>query len=393
VNLPRYRTLDGDEVELPLAMDRWVLVPRTLARFDPELAWTLDYEDAPEPDDADARLDFSGGALLVPVERWNEHAALEPNLAPCRIVASFAAATDTPPPGLVSTVAPNSRDEDERPTVGGSVDRIVARAATTALATLALGYVVAVAAWLWSLRHQISGPERQDGPAPRRRGDSAGLAGRGGGRRTRSTVAHLTALARRERSRRQRLPPAPNTPSPSCASAWPFNSPASSRSSPSAELLRLVTSSSVLRRSPPPRDARPALLAVAIAHQARIAAERAATAREARRARAARRAAHAVACALDALERLVLADRTAELAAASRNNPLYVAGTVTPRRARMGARLAPARRNGSPPQWRVRWWSPDVRRARERRRRDAHASSAGRAQASCPGGAPARAPC
>ena len=91
-----------------------------------------------------------------------------------------------------------------------------------------------------------------------------------------------------------------------------------------------MTSSSVLRRSLPPRDARPAPLAVAIAHQARIAAERAATAREARRARAARRAAHAFACALDALERLVLADRTAELAAASRNNPLYVAGTVTP---------------------------------------------------------------
>ena len=91
-----------------------------------------------------------------------------------------------------------------------------------------------------------------------------------------------------------------------------------------------MISSSVLRRSPPPRDARPALLAVAIAHQTRIAAEHAATAREARRARAARRAAHAVACALDALERLVLADRTAELAAASRNNPLYVAGTVTP---------------------------------------------------------------
>jgi hypothetical protein len=91
-----------------------------------------------------------------------------------------------------------------------------------------------------------------------------------------------------------------------------------------------VTSSSVPRRSPPPRDARPARLAVAIAHQTRIAAERAATAREPRRARAARRAAHAVACALDALERLVLADRTAELAAASRNHLLSVAGTVTP---------------------------------------------------------------
>src|SRR3954454_5090466 len=80
---PRYRTLDGDEVELPLAMDEWVLVPRALARFDPELAWALDYDDAPEPEDADPRLDFSAGALLVPVERWNEHAELDPNLAPC----------------------------------------------------------------------------------------------------------------------------------------------------------------------------------------------------------------------------------------------------------------------------------------------------------------------
>src|ERR671938_1129508 len=79
-------------------MDRWVLVPRSLARFDPELAWTLDYDDAPEPDDADPRLDFSTGALLVPVERWNEHAALEPNLAPCRVAASFAAAIDIPRP-------------------------------------------------------------------------------------------------------------------------------------------------------------------------------------------------------------------------------------------------------------------------------------------------------
>src|SRR5687767_4312077 len=140
-------------------MDRWVLVPRTLARFDPELAWTLDYDDAPEPEDADPRLDFSGGALLVPVERWNEQAALEPNLAPCRVVASFAAAIDIPPPSPVATVAPNSRDEDERLTFGGAVARIVARAATTALAALAFGYVVAVGAWLWSLRHQISGPD------------------------------------------------------------------------------------------------------------------------------------------------------------------------------------------------------------------------------------------
>jgi hypothetical protein len=160
---PRYRTLDGDEVELPLAMDRWVLVPRTLARFDPELAWTLDYEDAPEPEDADSRLDFSGGSLMVPVERWNEHAALEPNLAPCRVAASFAGAMDTPPTSPVSAVAPRSGDEDEWLALGDSVARIVARAATTALAALALGYVVAVGAWLWSLRHQISGPDVSTG--------------------------------------------------------------------------------------------------------------------------------------------------------------------------------------------------------------------------------------
>src|SRR3954466_9557490 len=138
---PRYRTLDGDELELPLAMDRWVLVPRALARFDPELAWTLDYDDAPAPEDADPRLDFSRGALLVPVERWNEHAALEPNLAPCRIAASAAAAIDTAP-RLIPRAALTLANEDERLTVGVSVARFVARAMTTALAALALGYVI-----------------------------------------------------------------------------------------------------------------------------------------------------------------------------------------------------------------------------------------------------------
>ena len=80
---PRYRALDGDEGELPLGMSRWVVVPRALARFDPELTLALHYDDAPEPADADPRLDFSAGAMLVAVERWNEHAELEPNLGPC----------------------------------------------------------------------------------------------------------------------------------------------------------------------------------------------------------------------------------------------------------------------------------------------------------------------
>src|SRR3954453_12838771 len=95
---PRYRTLDGDEVELPLAMGSLVIVPRALARFDPELAWTLDYEDGPEPDGAHPRLDFSDGALLVPVDRWNEHAELEPNLAACDQLPTAGSSLPPPPP-------------------------------------------------------------------------------------------------------------------------------------------------------------------------------------------------------------------------------------------------------------------------------------------------------
>ncbi len=98
---PRYRTLDGEEVDLPLLMGSWVLVPRALARFDPELAWALDYDDGPEPDDGDPRLDFSDGALLVPVGRWNEHAELEPNLAP-----SYERPTARPSPPSVEPCSP-----------------------------------------------------------------------------------------------------------------------------------------------------------------------------------------------------------------------------------------------------------------------------------------------
>jgi hypothetical protein len=104
----RYRTLDGDEIELPLPMERWVLVPRALARFDPELAWTLDYDDAPAPENADPRLDFSAGALLVPVERW-KRARLEPNLAPCRIDAPVAGTIAYPRPGRDSPLLRSGR--------------------------------------------------------------------------------------------------------------------------------------------------------------------------------------------------------------------------------------------------------------------------------------------
>lgn len=163
MNLPRYRTLDGDEVDLPLAMDRWVLVPRTLARFDPELAWTLDYEDAPEPEDPDPRLDFTGGALLVPVERWNEHAALEPNLAPCGSPAAVGDPTDLAPPVRESTALPIPEGPDGRLDFGAGAARLFARAARGGLAVLAIAYVGAVTAWLWSLRHHISGPDVSTG--------------------------------------------------------------------------------------------------------------------------------------------------------------------------------------------------------------------------------------
>jgi|SRR3954447_694279 len=153
---PRYRTLDGDEVELPLAMGSLVIVPRALARFDPELAWTLDYEDCPEPAVADPRLDFSAGALLVPVDRWNERAELEPNLAPCYdapTVLSPAAAAWQPAPVTSS----------EKRSLAASVAAVVARSTMLAIAALATAYVLAVGAWLWTLRDGISGPDVSTG--------------------------------------------------------------------------------------------------------------------------------------------------------------------------------------------------------------------------------------
>jgi hypothetical protein len=158
---PRYRTLDGDEVELPLAMGRWVLVPRTLARFDPELTWTLDYEDAPEPQAADPRLDFAAGALMVPVERWNEHAALEPNLAPCWTSPSPSRTPAPPLATLASTEAP-SAERDARGFLS-SVIGVADRLATLCLAALAVAYVIAAAVWLWSLRDRITGPDVSTG--------------------------------------------------------------------------------------------------------------------------------------------------------------------------------------------------------------------------------------
>ena len=158
---PRYRTLDGDEVELPLAMDQWVLVPRALARFDPELAWALDYDDAPEPEDADPRLDFSAGALLVPIERWNEHAELEPNLGPCHLATAGGCSFLPAPPTSYATARTANDDVQRRP--GLRLAAAAARSTVLALATLASAYVLAVGLWLWSLRDGISGPDVSTG--------------------------------------------------------------------------------------------------------------------------------------------------------------------------------------------------------------------------------------
>ena len=89
-------------------------------------------------------------------------------------------------------------------------------------------------------------------------------------------------------------------------------------------------SSSIVRRSSARLDPRSVLLALVIAHQTRIAAERAATARDVRRARAAARAGAAVAHALAQLERLQLPDRAAWAAEYSGANPLPIPSTTTP---------------------------------------------------------------
>jgi hypothetical protein len=152
---PRYRTLDGDEVDLPVAMDHWVLVPRELARFDPELAWALDYEDAPEPGNADPCLDFSAGALLVPLERWNDHAELEPNLAPCHETPTAGSLSPRPSSSPTPTGEPHERSWR----AGVAAPRMIA----VAIALLAIGYLSAVGAWLWTLRDGITGTDVSTG--------------------------------------------------------------------------------------------------------------------------------------------------------------------------------------------------------------------------------------
>lgn len=93
-----YRTADGRDLELPAYLDCWVLVPLELAHDEPELTWALECRDAPELmlEEAlgslavDDELDFSNGALLVPVDRWHER--LQRQLVASAGISSAAAA-------------------------------------------------------------------------------------------------------------------------------------------------------------------------------------------------------------------------------------------------------------------------------------------------------------
>jgi hypothetical protein len=120
-------------------------------------AWALDYDDAPEPEAADPRLDFSAGALLVPVARWNEHAELEPNLGPCLRAPMMGSSLTPAPPNSDASARTPSDDARRRP--GLRIAAAAARSTAPALSVLASAYVVAVGAWLRSLRDGISGPD------------------------------------------------------------------------------------------------------------------------------------------------------------------------------------------------------------------------------------------
>ena len=213
MNGPRYRTLDGDEIELPLAMDRWVLVPRTLARFDPELAWTLDYDDAPEPERRRPaarlhrrRAPGAGRALERARRARAEPRAVRGHRThrPRRSIRHRAS--------LPRRSRRSPRDLHARGGFRVAASRAFARAASAALAALAIGYVVAVAAWLWSLRHQISGPDVSTGlllvGAAMLLAWLAGVAGAVPG------VRSLASPRWRDpgRSRAQRPPPPPRAP-------------------------------------------------------------------------------------------------------------------------------------------------------------------------------------
>lgn len=182
---PRYRTLDGLEVELPMCGERFVVVPRTLADSEDDLIWTLEYDDlaplAPQLTGelgGDVELDFSDGALLVPIARWNARAVTEPAL-----VASHAVPWDRDlshalgegcPARLEPTMPQRPRRSFAFAEAGRRCVRVVARTGGTlaivaryainlAAAVLAISFAVATGQWLVSVRDGMSGPEVGNG--------------------------------------------------------------------------------------------------------------------------------------------------------------------------------------------------------------------------------------
>lgn len=180
---PRYRTLDGLELELPVHLERFVLVPGTLARSEPDLIWALEYEEvpplAPQVRDelgGDPLLDFSEGALLVPIERWNARAVVEPAL-----VASRAAGPDHGVSGPVDDPRSAMFEEPVRHarrlkiTEAGRRSVRVVTGATSAIATAvrwainvaalaaALFFAAAAGQWLASLHDGMNGSELGSG--------------------------------------------------------------------------------------------------------------------------------------------------------------------------------------------------------------------------------------
>lgn len=172
---PAFRALDGVELVLPMEGDRWVLVPRGLAWSEPDLTWALEYEDAsitPQLRDelgGDPWLDYSDGALLVPIERWNARATIEPALVGRRVRSSAPAERWYEPPV--------SQPEREHRPVRRDVVRVVRSSAGVAMRggrvahrasrwvvdaaalTLAASFAFAAAGWFLVLRDGMGGAE------------------------------------------------------------------------------------------------------------------------------------------------------------------------------------------------------------------------------------------
>jgi hypothetical protein len=186
VSSPRYRTLDGVELDLPVYLDRWVLVPSLLARGEEDLTWTLDCEDVPSISPqmrdglgGDPALDFSEGALLVPLARWNQRATTEPALIASKSTATGAEATSesivaapAPPPDSLRLAMPRESPPHGMRVIGNRerAERLIVRSALatvdatlwaiSALAFLiAVSFGVALGQWLLALRDGVSGAD------------------------------------------------------------------------------------------------------------------------------------------------------------------------------------------------------------------------------------------